>query len=291
MKRFTWIFLFFISPLFSKDVVLITGATQGLGLLTAIKFAQEDYQVYASWRQSSNKKELIEASAIYPNIIPIEIDVTDEKLVNQAIDTVISQEGKIDVVINNAGVLLWGAMENTSIEDAKWLFEANFFGVMRTLHAVLPHMREQKNGRIINVSSRAGFRPVPSLSLYSASKWAIEAISETLAFNLKPFNIKVSTIQPGPLNTEMDANGRKSDNLDDDPYLSYFEELGLTMDDSVSNAQDTQEVADLIYAVAQEDAPHLRYQGDEIASKLAHERLKDPTGDVALRQMLKGFGK
>lgn len=291
-----WILLFSVQVVATNEnqsrIVLITGASQGIGLATAELLAKNGYKVYGSLRQTSDKAAFLKAKEESNGFLEmVTLDQTDGLSIHEAVQSIIEKEGKIDILINNAGSLLFGSVENTSIEEAKELFDVNFFGVMRVLHEVLPYMRQQKSGHIVNVSSRAGFRPAPSLAIYSASKHALEAITETLAYNLEPFNIKVSNVQPGPVKTNMDLHAKKGTHLanQEDPYYSYFETGGLLLERGVSDAQDPLEVAEVILEAVQSTYPHLRYQTHEFVRKQAIKRMVDPTGDNNLEDLKTGL--
>jgi short-subunit dehydrogenase len=136
----------------------------------------------------------------------VEMDIRDETSVQNGIKTIIAQAKRIDVLINSAGVTLLGATEETSIAEAQTLFDTNLFGLLRTTKAVLPHMREQRSGRIVNVSSVLGFLPAPYMALYSASKHAVEGLSETLDHEVRQFGIRVALVEPSFTRTNLDLN-------------------------------------------------------------------------------------
>ena len=170
--------------------MLISGATSGIGLATAKAFHEKGWKVWAGFRQQI-PEELKEKVRF------CHLDVTDERLVQATVKTILEQEGRIDLLINNAGYGLIGAEECVTIEEAQRLFDVNFFGLLRLTQAVLPAMRQQRSGHIINISSGAGVSGIPGLGLYSASKYALEGLSESLAATLSPWDIKVSIVEPG----------------------------------------------------------------------------------------------
>jgi NAD(P)-dependent dehydrogenase (short-subunit alcohol dehydrogenase family) len=136
----------------------------------------------------------------------VEMDIRDEASVQHGIQAIIAQAGRIDVLVNSAGVTLLGATEETSIPEAQSLFDTNVFGILRTTQAVLPHMREQRSGRIVNISSVLGFLPAPYMGLYSASKHAVEGMSETLDHEVRKFGIRVALVEPSFTKTSLDLN-------------------------------------------------------------------------------------
>lgn len=180
-------------------VVLVTGVSSGIGRATAIKFSERGCHVFGTVR------DMGKAQAI-PGVSLIEMDVRDEASVQRGVQTVVAQAGRIDVLVNSAGVTLLGAAEETSIAEAQTLFDTNLFGLLRTIQAVLPHMRNQRSGRIVNVSSVLGFLPAPYMSLYSASKHAVEGLSETLDHEVRQFGIRVALVEPSFTKTNLDLN-------------------------------------------------------------------------------------
>ena len=195
--------------------VLITGSSSGFGYLTTLTTARKGYKVWASMRnpdsKNASKKEALLQTAREENlsIEVIELDVTKAESVQKAIDQIIAADGNIDTLVNNAGVMYVGITEAYSIEQAKEQFEINFFGILRTTKAVLPHMREAHQGLIINVSSLAGRLTFPYFGIYCASKHALEAYSQSLRYELAPFGIEVSINEPGPFGTGLLYSGPK----------------------------------------------------------------------------------
>jgi retinol dehydrogenase 8 len=181
--------------------------------------------------------------------------------------------------------MIYGSIENLTIEEAQQLFDVNFFGVMRVTQAVLPHMRHQHQGKIIQISSRSGFRPLPSISLYAASKFALEGLSETMAATLKPWNISVSLIELGPVNTDLDFLSPYGSCLSkqQDPYYAIFEDVGL-LDPVSPIAQQPLEIAQLVKEVIETESPLFRYQTTEAIERQASQRFVDPTGLSSIRE-------
>ncbi len=156
---------------------------------------------------------------------------------------------------------------------------------MRMTQAVLPIMRDQKQGKIIQMSSRSGFRPLPSLSIYAASKFALEGVSETMAATLKPWNIAVSLIEPGPVKTDLDFTSPYGTRLtqDEDPYLELFTKAGL-LDPNSPLAQEPEEIAALVQKIIETEIPHFRYQTADYIKTQAEKRFCDITGDTAIAE-------
>ncbi len=198
--------------------VLITGTSNGFGYLTTLTLARKGYKVWATMRnvdgKNSSKKDELLAISKQENlsIKVLELDITVEGSAENAVNHVIQEDGKIDILVNNAGVMFVGITEAYSMEQAKDQFEVNFFGVIRTINAVLPHMRKAKNGLIINVSSLAGRLTFPYFGIYCASKHALEAYSQSLSYELAPFGIEVAIDEPGPFGTGLLYSGPKETN-------------------------------------------------------------------------------
>ncbi|MEO6921032.1 MAG: oxidoreductase [Collimonas sp.] len=182
-----------------SKVVVVTGVSSGIGRATAEKFSKRGCRVYGTVRSTAK------AQAI-PGVVLVEMDVRDDASVQRAIQTIIGQAKRIDVLVNNAGGSLLGSVEETSIAEAQSLFDTNVFGTLRTMQAVLPHMRAQRSGRIVNISSVLGFLPAPYMGLYSASKHAVEGMSETLDHEVRNFGIRVVLVEPSYTKTNLDIN-------------------------------------------------------------------------------------
>ncbi|MCE7991495.1 MAG: SDR family oxidoreductase [Roseivirga sp.] len=200
--------------------VVITGSSSGFGYLTTLTLARRGYKVWASMRNPESKNahkrdELLSIAKKEDLVIEvIELDVTQDDSVKKAIDQVVQADGKVDTLINNAGVMFVGITEAYSMEQAKEQFEINLYGPMRTINAVLPHMRSAKDGLIINVTSLAGRLSFPYFSIYCASKHALESYSESLSYELAPFGIEVSINEPGPFGTGLLYSGPKEEQLE-----------------------------------------------------------------------------
>jgi NAD(P)-dependent dehydrogenase (short-subunit alcohol dehydrogenase family) len=184
-------------------VVLITGCSSGFGLLMAETLARRNYHVFATMRSVDDRnantarelRKLAESESLHLNVL--ELDVTDNTSVERAVDAVIAQRDRIDVLINNAGYALFGLTEACTLEQAQRIFDTNFFGVVRMNRAVLPHMRSQGSGLLLHISSGAGRVGIPGLGLYSASKFALEALAEAYRHELAAQGIEAAIVEPG----------------------------------------------------------------------------------------------
>jgi len=182
-----------------SKVVIVTGVSSGIGRVTAKEFVDRGCPVFGTVRSIEKTKPL-------PDVELVEVDVRDNDSVQQGIQRIIDRANRIDVLVNSAGVTLLGATEETSVAEALSLFDTNVWGVLRTTQAVLPHMRKQRSGRIVNISSVLGFLPAPYMALYSASKHAVEGLSETLDHEVRQFGVRVALVEPSFTKTNMDIN-------------------------------------------------------------------------------------
>ncbi len=249
-----------------KQKVVVTGSSNGIGYLTVLTLARQGHQVFATMRgtESKNadkKQELLEiAKNENLSIEVIELDVTSEDSVNQATDLIIKSTGNVDVLINNAGVMYVGVTEAYSVSQVQQQFDTNFFGAVRVSKAFLPYMREKGSGLIVNVSSLAGRLAFPYFGIYCASKWALEAYSESLKYELAPLGIDVSIVEPGPFPSGLLYSGPKeADNRVLGGYGDAAEVPGAMLSnfDNMFKGPDapvTQDVADAISGIIQTEA-------------------------------------
>lgn len=231
-----------------QKTVLITGASRGIGLATAALFAQKGYTVYGTSRQP--QAETLNGFTL------LKLDVRDNESVKAGVEAIISRSGRLDVVINNAGYTLSGAVEEATVEDAYRLFETNFFGVMRLTNSALPHMRQAGGGRIINISSLAGLIGVPYLGLYAASKHALEGYSASLRYELHGSGIHVSLVEPGDIHTDI-ASEPPSNPVA--AYDSTRERVAAIHAANLQHGPPPEKVARVILRAVQQTTPELRY--------------------------------
>jgi NAD(P)-dependent dehydrogenase (short-subunit alcohol dehydrogenase family) len=223
-------------------VVVVTGVSSGIGRAAAEKFAKRGCQVFGTVRSIAKAKPL-------PGVELIEMDVRDDDSVQHAIQSIIVQAGRIDVLVNNAGMNMVGAVEETTTSEAASLFETNVFGILRTIQAVLPHMRAQRGGRIVNVSSVLGFLPAPYMGLYSASKHAVEGLSETLDHEVRQFGIRVTLVEPSYTKTNLEASSPQA-GLKIPDYDRERDVVSRSVADSVNSAPEPSGVAHTIVEAA-----------------------------------------
>jgi NAD(P)-dependent dehydrogenase (short-subunit alcohol dehydrogenase family) len=226
----------------NSKVVVITGVSSGIGRATAAKFALRGCRVFGTVRNLARTQPI-------GGVELIQMDIRDEASVQQGIETIIRQAERIDVLVNSAGVALLGATEETSVAEAQTLFDTNVFGILRTTQAVLPHMRARRSGRIVNISSVLGFLPAPYMGLYSASKHAVEGMSETLDHEVRKFGIRVALVEPSFTKTSLDINAP----LAASKVSAYDAERGVvsrTIQQTVQKAPDPDGVASTVVDAA-----------------------------------------
>jgi NAD(P)-dependent dehydrogenase (short-subunit alcohol dehydrogenase family) len=237
-------------------LALITGTSKGIGLETALTFARAGYKVFATMRnpgKASDFKQKIKNEAL--DVTISKMDVDSDASVKQCMDVIIQKHGLVDVLVNNAGIERHGSIEEMSIEDFQAIMNTNYLGVLRCTKALLPQMRINKKGCIINVASVAGHISNSPLGGYAASKHALEAISEALAQEVKPFNVKVAIIEPGIINTQM-ANDIAIDGTSIYPQSKRFAGLFAA---SLKTPTSPTLVADKILEVAENNNWKLRH--------------------------------
>jgi len=210
------------------SVVLVTGSSTGIGHAIALDFAKQGgFKVYATMRTPT--KASVDLTS-HENVEVLPLDVTDEDSIREAVETIIAKEGRIDVLVNNAGYGVAGCLEHVAIDEMEELFDVNVFGVVRVLHEVLPHMRKQRSGHVINISSTSGVRGLPGMEYYAGSKFALEGIMDSMRYSLAAFNVVVSNVNAGVVNTEFnkrfgvggEAGGLGSRDVDDETgYLDF----------------------------------------------------------------------
>ena len=214
-----------------NKVAIITGSSSGIGHATALLLARNRFHTYATMRNIKNSGDILEiANRERLPLQVIQLDVNDDTSIKNSIEKVISERERIDVLVNNAGYGLVGAFEDLSIEEIKSQFETNFFGVIRLTQQVLPIMRKQKLGAIVNVSSGAGRIGFPGMSAYVSSKFALEGLSESMSYELEPLGIKIVIIEPGVIRTNFKKNAVMSKKSLDDSYISPYSSIIQKMD-------------------------------------------------------------
>ena len=212
----------------SNKVILLTGASSGIGYDTAVALAQQGHKVYAAARRVERMEPLRQYG-----IVPLKMDVTDEASMKEGVNTLLDAEGRIDVLINNAGYGYFGAVENVPMDDARNQLEVNVFGLARLCQLVLPTMRAQHSGRIINTASVAGRSVFYYGGWYHVSKYAVESLSDAMRMELKPFGIDVVIIEPGAIKTNWGIIA--ADHLIESSKGTAYEQTGTMMANNLRN--------------------------------------------------------
>src|SRR5438270_5473989 len=270
------------SPMKLKNpVALVTGASSGIGKATAERLATAGYKVYGTSRRGATPGQRA--------FEMLSLDVTSDESVAAAVNALLRSEGRLDLLVNNAGFSVAPAgAEESSIEQARAIFETNFFGIVRMTRAVLPHMRRQGNGRIINIGSVLGFLPAPYMALYAATKHAVEGYSESLDHELRTRGIRVSVIEPAYTKTQFDANFLAADSKLDE-YREVRALLDRVLKEVMATADEPTVVADVVLEAALADRPKLRYAAGGLANRLRLLRRFAPAGlvDAGIRKDLR----
>ncbi|HBH49374.1 MAG TPA: short-chain dehydrogenase/reductase [Bacteroidales bacterium] len=235
-----------------KKVVLITGATSGLGLNMAQKLSRNHYIVYASGRNISTHKDL-------PNLKFIYLDVTKEDVIKSAVDLIISEQGRIDMLINSAGIGIAAAIEEIDTQLVKEAFDINYMGIIRMVQYVIPPMRRAGGGKIINIGSIAGRVGLPFQGIYSSTKFAVEGLSEALRIELKPFGIHVVIIEPGNYRTNVSKNRTIIEPHSDSPYRKRLTNFFELLNKNITKGRKADYVGELILRIAHKKKPRFRY--------------------------------
>ncbi|MBA2950765.1 oxidoreductase [Streptomyces himalayensis] len=268
----------------NRPVALVTGASSGIGKETALALVAAGFDVVGTSRNTSRVTPL-------DGVTFLDLDVVSDKSAASAVQQVIERFGRIHVLVNNAGVGSMGAAEETSIAQARDMFDTNVFGVMRMVNEVLPYMRAQGRGRIINLSSVLGFLPQPYMGAYAASKHAIEGYTESLDHEVRDHGVRALLVQPAYTRTGFEANSAKPDTP-----LAVYAKQGQTVDrvmaEAIRDGDDPAVVAKTIVAAATDAKPKLRYTAGPMAGRARILRRVAPAGvfDKQIRKMNKLAG-
>jgi NAD(P)-dependent dehydrogenase (short-subunit alcohol dehydrogenase family) len=240
------------TPASGGKAILITGASSGIGKACAEHLAGRGFRVFGAQRSAPDSPS--------GQIEMLRMDVNDDESVQVAVDTVLARAGRVDAVVNNAGFALMGSVEETSIEEARAQMETNFFGALRVIRAVLPEMRQQGCGYIINISSLAGLLGLPFSGLYSASKFALEGMSESLRLETRAFGVKVVLIEPGDFSTQLPAKRQVAkQSLSENAYEDAFAKFKTNQDADEAKAPTPEPIAYLVEKILNSPSPRQRY--------------------------------
>ena len=261
-----------------QKVILVTGASSGIGAAIGARLARDGHRVFGTARHAPGTAP--------DRVTLVPLDVRSDESVRACVDGVLSSAGRLDVLVNNAGYLLAGAIEEATIEQAQAEFDTNFFGIVRMVKAVLPTMRKQRRGLIVNMSSLAGIVPFPFWGFYNASKFAVEGYSESLRYELKPFGINVAMVEPGAIKTPFDSKPPATPMPE---YAPWRDQALKTMGLFYSKAPGPEAVASVVARIVRSDSPRLR-------NKLTREAIFLPfvkrlLPDSAFESLARGFFK
>ena len=245
-----------------KQVVLITGASSGLGKAIGIFLANKKYKVYGT---SRNPSKLTDFDAFEL----IQLDVNDTTSIQQAVTTILDKEKRIDILINNAGIGITGPIEDTPEIEIKSVFDTNFHGPLRVANAVLPQMRKQQKGLIINVTSIAGYMGLPYRGFYSAVKAALIVLTEALSSEVKQFGITVADVAPGDFKSNIAAGRYHTPVFENSAYKEVYSNVLQQIDEEVDTGMDVQVMVDAVYKVIKSKKPKLHYKAGAFMQKFS----------------------
>jgi NAD(P)-dependent dehydrogenase (short-subunit alcohol dehydrogenase family) len=262
-----------------KNIALVTGSSSGIGFHTSLFLARAGFYTYATMRNLDKSSKIIDIAQ--EDNLPLEVlqlDVTDDKSVKDVINTIAVKQKRIDVVVNNAGYGSVGAVEDFSIDEIKAQFETNFFGAIRVIQYVLPIMREQRSGVIVNISSIGGRIAFPFSPSYASTKFALEGLSEALQYEVDQFSIKVILVEPGIIKTNFPDNILKAKRALDptSPYSELLQRRINRVKPMFENGTAPEEVAKVILKAITSITPELRYLVGSDANSLIEKRKSVP---------------
>jgi NAD(P)-dependent dehydrogenase (short-subunit alcohol dehydrogenase family) len=276
-----------------QQIALITGSSSGIGFETSLRLARNGIYTYATMRNLSKSNEIL--GYAQKDNLPLKVlrlDVADEESISDAIDKIISEKNRIDILVNNAGYSLLGPLEQLHIDEIKEEFETNFFGIIKLIQSVLPRMRKQGYGRIINISSLAGRIGFPLSSAYVSSKFALEGLVESLRYEVQPLGIHVCLIEPGVIKTNFVNNMKLGKNVitssisnnDNSPYVEIIQKRISAFKPRFEKGSSAGEVADMVLEAVTSDNPKARYLVGEDALKMMEKRKN--TTDVEFARLV-----
>ncbi len=243
-----------------NKVVLITGASSGIGKVTAEFLIQKGFKVYGTSRTPAKNDFSFDL---------IQLDVISVESIQKAIQLILDKEGKIDILINNAGMGITGPIEETPTDKMRNVFETNFFGAIEMMKAVLPQMRKQRAGLIINVTSIAGYMGLPFRGIYCATKGALEIATEAIRMEVKEFGIRITNVAPGDFATNIAAGRYHTPVFKDSAYADIYQKNLDLMDAHVDNGSDPKEMAEQIYTIIQKSNPKIHYKVGSFMQKFS----------------------
>ena len=245
-----------------KQVVLITGASSGLGKAIGVFLTEKGFKVYGTSRNPSKISDFTVFELL-------QLDVNNNDTIKQAVATILSKENRLDILINNAGIGITGPIEDTPEAEIKKAFDTNFYGPLRVANAVLPQMRKQGKGLIINVTSIAGYMGLPYRGFYSAVKAALISLTETLSGEVKQFGITVADVAPGDFKSNIAAGRYHTPVFENSAYKEVYTKVLKQIDEEVDNGMDVQVMVNEVYKVIASKKPKLHYKAGAFMQKFS----------------------
>src|SRR6476659_317003 len=260
-----------------KKVAVITGSSSGIGHEISLILARNGFTTYATMRnlqKGSDLKSVVEDEKLPLHFV--QLDVTDENSVKKAIQTIYDECGRIDILVNNAGYALSGAFEDLSLDEIKTQYETNVFGLIRTTQEVLPIMRKQRSGMIVNISSGVGRFGFPTGSAYVSTKFAVEGLTESMSYEVEPFGIKAILIEPGVIKTNFFNSSvlAKKSQDPNSPYATLMKGMENSVDKMMENASTPQYVAEVVLHAVTNENPKLRYLAGKDVERWIEAKMK-----------------
>jgi short-subunit dehydrogenase len=267
-----------------QKVAAVTGSSSGTGFETSLILARNGFHTYATMRKLEGEKTKPLTEVVKNENLPLQViglDVNNDKSVADAINTIVDERKRIDVLVNNTGYALGGTLEDSSMDEIKAQFETNFFGAVRATKAVLPVMRRQGAGKIVNITSMGGRISIPLSSSYHGSKFALEGLSESIQYELEPFGVKVILIEPGAVGSNFWRNIKiaRSSSDSNSPYSQFGNKILKAYKEMEQNTISPSVVAKTILDAVTSDNPQLRYVVGEGAAKTIEARKNMPDKD------------
>ncbi len=280
-----------------NKIAIITGASTGLGASISILLAGKGFKVYATMRNLDKQSVLIKAAKNAGVSLEIkELDVQDVSSIERCISDIMEEEGRIDILVNNAGAGFVRTTEQASENEIQWVMDVNFMGVVRCTKAVIPHMRKQKSGHIINISSVGGLVGQPFNEIYCAAKFAVEGYTESMASYIQPsFNIKFTIVEPGGISSEFANSALKqfqsTGGMKDDEYRPILEKyMGGAQSRSEGVYQSSEQVAEIVIECIQSSEPPIRVRTSQWSNKFCELKTKaDPTGKIQQERIIEAM--
>lgn len=259
----------------NPKVAIVTGSSSGIGLETALALAENGFKTYATMRNLDKASNILgKAQRKNLPIAVLELDVNSDESVRHAVEKIVKKEGRVDLLVNNAGYALIGAVEDLDTQELREQYETNVFGVFRTIREVLPTMRKQRSGTIVNISSVAGVVGFVGMAAYVSTKFAVEGLTQTLRAELAPYGIKTISIEPGAIRTNiLNASPiAKKAQSEDSAYKEMMQQFSQVFDEIVKNASEPTVVANQVLKAVNETHPKIRYPAGPDAEAILSAR-------------------